>query len=51
VDNLKALDPKRPIREADILCGDLHVRLGPKGDIRLLDPRKRTFLGVYEYTP
>jgi hypothetical protein len=29
VDSLKALDPKRPIREADILCGDLHVRFVP----------------------
>ena len=27
VDSLKVLDPRRPIREADISCGGLHVRL------------------------
>src|SRR5512139_110875 len=32
VDSLKALDPNRPIREAD-MCGALaHVRFGPKAD-------------------
>src|SRR6476646_6208798 len=29
VDSLKALDPKRPIRDADILFGDPHVRFVP----------------------
>src|SRR5262245_33936508 len=34
VDSLKALDPKRPIREAD-MCGALaHVCFGPKADIQ-----------------
>jgi hypothetical protein len=29
VDSLKALDPKRPIREADITRTNRHVRLVP----------------------
>src|SRR5262249_43898516 len=33
VDSLKALDLKRPIREADILQRDGNVRFGPKADI------------------
>ena len=33
MDSLKALDPNRPIREADIFCGDLHVRFVPEADI------------------
>jgi len=35
VDSLKALDPKRPIREADIAATPQHVRLVPIGDISL----------------
>jgi len=34
VDGLKALDPKRPIREADIGRVGSHVGNGPTGDIR-----------------
>jgi len=33
VDSLKALDPKRPIREADINCRDCDVRFVPTGDM------------------
>src|SRR5450759_4209024 len=33
VDSLKALDPKRPIREADIAQCSRHVRFVPTGDI------------------
>ncbi len=33
VDGLKALDPKRPIREADITYRDCHFRFVPLGDI------------------
>ena len=32
VDSLKALDPKRPIREADMAKAGLHVRFGPGAD-------------------
>src|SRR5258708_478899 len=32
VDSLKALDPKRPIREADILCRDPDVRFVPEAE-------------------
>jgi hypothetical protein len=32
VDSLKVLDPKRPIREADIPRRNLNVRFGPKPD-------------------
>src|SRR5260370_23202714 len=32
-DSLKVLDPKRPIREADIAAGQIDVRLVPKADI------------------
>jgi hypothetical protein len=35
VDSLKALDPDRPIREADIPRRNLNVRFGPGGDIAL----------------
>jgi len=31
-DGLKVLDPKRPIREADIRWHDLNARLGPGTD-------------------
>ena len=34
-DSLKVLDPKRPIREADIGECDRHVRFGPKADVLL----------------
>jgi hypothetical protein len=34
VDSLKALDPKRPIREADIARRSRHVSNVPKGDTR-----------------
>jgi len=37
VDGLKALDPKRPIREADSSQTSLHVRFVPKGDKQLFD--------------
>jgi hypothetical protein len=33
VDGLKALDPKRPIREADVCSAQAHGRYGPKADI------------------
>jgi hypothetical protein len=33
VDSLKALDPNRPIREADISWRQLHVRFVPIADI------------------
>ena len=33
VDSLKALDPKRPIREADIAAELSNVRFTPKADI------------------
>jgi hypothetical protein len=33
VDSLKALDPDRPIREADIHCGNRNVCFGPRADI------------------
>ena len=33
VDSLKALDPKRPIREADMRQPARHVRLVPEADI------------------
>jgi len=35
---LKALDPERPIREADIAYWDRDVRFVPKADIRSLLP-------------
>jgi hypothetical protein len=35
VDSLKALDPDRPIREADILFAPVDVRFWPKADLRL----------------
>jgi hypothetical protein len=35
VDGLKALDPNRPIREADIDEGDRHVGFVPKADIQM----------------
>ena len=35
VDSLKALDPKRPIREADITLRTRYVRFVPLGDIIL----------------
>ncbi len=34
VDSLKVLDPRRPIREADIRRPDWHVRKVPYADIR-----------------
>src|SRR6266403_458100 len=36
VDSLKALDPKRPIREADIAEHGCHVRLVPKAEVGAL---------------
>jgi hypothetical protein len=33
VDSLKALDPKRPIREADMAEREYHVRFVPLADI------------------
>ncbi len=35
-DSLKVLDPKRPIREADMAGRQLDVRFVPKADIRRL---------------
>jgi hypothetical protein len=42
-DSLKVLDPKRPIREADIAGRDLDVRFVPIADIRHLNrsPRRQ----------
>jgi hypothetical protein len=37
VDSLKALDPKRPIREADIAQCSQHVRFVPTTEARLFD--------------
>jgi hypothetical protein len=34
VDSLKALDPERPIREADIAAAKRNVRFVPRTDIR-----------------
>src|SRR6266403_2356121 len=36
VDSLKALDPKRPIREADIAQRSRHVRLVPAAEVAVL---------------
>src|SRR3974390_3714403 len=36
VDSLKVLDPKRPIREADICIAPAHVSFGPIAEIPLL---------------
>ena len=41
VDSLKVLDPKRPIREADIARVSLDVRFGPEADMHLPFPRQR----------
>ena len=35
VDSPKALDPNRPIREADMCAAATDVRFGPKADIAL----------------
>src|SRR5262245_35322434 len=37
VDSLKALDPKRPIREADMCSAIADVRFGPIADVTLPD--------------
>ena len=47
VDSLKALDPNRPIREADMCSALAHICFGPKADIRrvsaLHPPLRRCF--------
>jgi len=41
MERLKALDPQRPIREAD-MCNALdHVRFGPKADIQEFNSRRQ----------
>ena len=40
VDSLKALDPKRPIREADIPLRSRHVRFVPRADVTLLNRQR-----------
>jgi hypothetical protein len=40
VDSLKALDPERPIREADIVRLRIHVRLVPEEDMSLRNVRR-----------
>ena len=44
VDSLKALDPKRPIREADLFWVRLHVSKVPNSDIVPLYPECGVFL-------
>jgi hypothetical protein len=50
VDSLKALDPKRPIREADIGRSFRHVRFGPTAEVapqsRYLVSRLTIFSGM-----
>jgi hypothetical protein len=40
-DSLKVLDPKRPIREADIRPRDQDVCFGPQADITLTVPENQ----------
>jgi len=41
MEGLKALDPKRPIREADMCGATRDVRFGPIADIVIRSPRRR----------
>jgi hypothetical protein len=46
VDSLKALDPNRPIREADIASCTAHVCFSPKADTDFLTPLSANALAI-----